>query len=535
MDGKIRYLAYLRKSTDSEDRQINSIEDQKNELRRIASQFNLEIKGFYQENKSAKKPGRPEFNKMLTEIRKGKANGILCWKINRLTRNPIDSGEIQYLLQQGLLQSIQTSGREYKTGDNVLMMSVETGMANQYIIDLSRDVKRGMTSKAEKGWRPGRAPIGYKNDKSGEQGSKIIHVDEEKFPLVRKMWDLMLTGDYSVSRIIEIANNKWGLRASYRKNEIKLHDRHGYVIFSNPFYYGQYEYAGKIYQGNHKPMITPEEFDRVQILLGNKRKFKTKHKILPYRRTIRCGECGCSFTTEKKTKWVKSKKSIQTYIYLHCTNKKVGIDCRQKAISFEEINKQVMEKLDKITLPSSFLSLALEILNRENELEVDNRNVLISNQQKNLTNCQNRLDRLIQLFIAPNNTEKEFLSDDEFKEQKASLLKEKARIQQELDNLDHRVNDWIELTEKTFNFAVYAKHNFNTGDYETKTSILRALGSNFVLKDGKIDITLRKQFQFVEKAKNKLISISPRLELTNFALDKTKTAQSKAVFDTMSG
>ena len=219
MESKIRYLIYLRKSTDSDDRQIQSIEDQRKELETIARQLKLEIKGVYQENQSAKKPGRPEFNRMLTDIRKGKANGILCWKINRLTRNPIDSGEIQYMLQEGTIQSIQTLGREYKTGDNVLMMSVETGMANQYIIDLSRDVKRGMYSKVEKGWRPGRAPIGYKNDKGGDQGSKIVHVDEEKFPIVRKMWDYMLTGQYSVSKLVDIANNEWGLRTTVRKKE----------------------------------------------------------------------------------------------------------------------------------------------------------------------------------------------------------------------------------------------------------------------------------------------------------------------------
>ena len=148
---KIKYFVYLRKSTDTEDRQIQSIEDQKKELIKYADQFNLEIAGEFQENKSAKAPGRPEFGRMLSEINRGKANGILCWKINRLARNPVDGGEIQWLIQQGVIQSIQTPGREYKTGDNVMMMSVELGIANQFILDLSKDVKRGMQSKAEKG------------------------------------------------------------------------------------------------------------------------------------------------------------------------------------------------------------------------------------------------------------------------------------------------------------------------------------------------------------------------------------------------
>ncbi len=535
MEDKIKYVMYLRKSTDSEERQVQSIEDQRKELERIATQFNLEVKGVYQESKSAKKPGRPEFNRMLTEIRKGRANGILCWKINRLTRNPIDSGEIQYLLQGGAIQSIHTVGREYKSADNVLMMSVETGMANQYIIDLSKDVKRGMTSKAEKGWRPGLAPIGYLNDKTAEQGSKIIHVDDERFPIVRKMWDYMITGNYSVTKIIEIANEEWGLRKPTRNGGMKLHDSHGYKIFSNPFYYGEFEWNGKVYQGKHSPMITPDEFDYVQRILGNKNKAYTRHKDLPYRGTIRCGECGCSITAEKKTKKIISENIIRTYVYHHCTNKKLDINCKQKSISFEEINKQILVELEKITLPKSFIEFSLKILERDNELEVVNRNTLIKNQQKAVLDCQEKIDNLIKLYISPANMNKDLISDNELKDQKSELIKEKLRIQQELVKLEQRINEWLELTEKTFNFAVYAKENFMAGNYETKTGILRALGSNFILKDNKIAITFKKQYQLVEKAV-KLINVeNVRLEPLDFASDKAKTAHSKAVFDTMSG
>jgi site-specific DNA recombinase len=535
MENKIRYLAYLRKSTDSEDRQINSIADQKKEIERLASQLKLDIKGVYQESQSAKKPGRPEFTKMLTEIKKGKADGILCWKLNRLARNPVDGGEIMWLVQQGLLRSVQTPGREYKTGDNVIIMSVELGLANQFIIDLSKDVKRGMLSKAEKGWRPGLAPIGYKNDKGGEQGSKIIHIDEEKFPIVRKMWDLMLTGEYSVPKIIDIANNEWGLRKSSKKGEAKLHESHGYKMFSNPFYYGSYDWVGETYQGKHQPMITPAEFDYVQKLLGIKSKPQNRHKSLPYRGTIRCGECGCHITTEQKLKMIKSKNIIRTYVYHHCTNKKIDIDCQQKAITFEEINRQVLEKLDKIALPANFLDFALKILKRDNELEINDRNTLIKSQQRAFNDCQKRLDNLYGLYISRANANKELLNDDELKTQKAYLLKEKAEIEQQLDNLSQRADEWLELTEKTFKFAIYAKENFNNGDYETKTSILRALGSNFVLKDGKVDITLRKQYQLIENALESIKVKNPRLELTDFALSETKTAHSKAVFNTMSG
>ena len=70
--------------------------------------------------------------------------GILCWKLNRLTRNPVDTGTLQYMLQRGRITKIITNEREYQLADSGLLFSVETGMANQFILDLSKDTKRGL-------------------------------------------------------------------------------------------------------------------------------------------------------------------------------------------------------------------------------------------------------------------------------------------------------------------------------------------------------------------------------------------------------
>ena len=206
---KIKYFLYARKSSESEDRQVQSIDDQVNRLKKLASDLNLDIKKSYTEAKSAKKPNnRPIFDEMIKRIENGEADGILCWQINRLSRNPIDSGKLSWLLQQGILKSIQTIERQYLPDDNVLLFNVESGMANQYILDLSRDTKRGMLKKLNAGWQTGVAPLGYLNDKE----NKVIVKDPERFNLVRKMWDLMLTGNYTPPKILEIANNEWSFR-----------------------------------------------------------------------------------------------------------------------------------------------------------------------------------------------------------------------------------------------------------------------------------------------------------------------------------
>ena len=80
--------------------------------------------------------------------------------------------------------SIQTYDREYLPGDNVLIFSVEAASANQYVIDLSQDVKRGLETKLQNGWLPNLAPSGYLN----EQVEKTIVNDPERFNLVKQMW-----------------------------------------------------------------------------------------------------------------------------------------------------------------------------------------------------------------------------------------------------------------------------------------------------------------------------------------------------------
>ena len=150
-----QYFLYARKSTDVEDKQVLSIEAQLSELRALARREGLEVVQEFVEKRSAQQPNRPVFNNMMARIQGGEAQGIVCWKIDRLARNPVDGGQIQWLLQNGTIAHIQTHDRAYYPTDNVLMMSMEFGMANQFIPDLSANTARGLRAKARQGHFPG--------------------------------------------------------------------------------------------------------------------------------------------------------------------------------------------------------------------------------------------------------------------------------------------------------------------------------------------------------------------------------------------
>ena len=155
----------MEKANRKTERANAALESQRHELTDLAEKLDLPITDILTESKSAKAPGRKAFTDMLQRIYKGQANGIICWKLDRLARNPIDGGQISWMLQQGIIRHIQTPERSYYPEDNVLLMNVEFGMANQFLRDLSKNTKRGLKAKVEKGWLPGVAPLGYLNNR----------------------------------------------------------------------------------------------------------------------------------------------------------------------------------------------------------------------------------------------------------------------------------------------------------------------------------------------------------------------------------
>lgn len=517
---KIKYFLYARKSSESEDRQVQSIDDQVNRLKKLASDLNLDIKKSYTEAKSAKKPNnRPIFDEMIKRIENGEADGILCWHLNRLSRNPIDSGKLSWLLQQRILKSIQTIERQYLPDDNVLLFNVESGMANQYILDLSRDTKRGMLKKLNAGWQTGVAPLGYLNDKE----NKTIKTDPERFNLVRKMWDLMLTGNYTPPKILEIANNEWGFRTRKFKRigGCPLSRAGIYKIFSSLFYAGIIENAGVQYQGAHKPMITLEEYDRVQILLGRKGKPRPKQHEFAFTGSIRCGVCGCLYTAETKKKFLKSGE-INEHTYYHCTRRTIKVKCDQRYnIRAKDLELMIEKEIEKYTILPEFLQWALEGLSKKNDTEIEDRTKVYEMQHKTLVETQKELDELTRMRY------RQLIDDETFVREKNALQTKITQMKENLRQTETRAEKWLELTEKTFNFATYARKAFlmakGKAGLELKKEILMALGKNPIIKDKILTIEPNEWLQPIGNDYPALEKEYLRLEPAKMPINKAKT------------
>jgi hypothetical protein len=427
-------------------------------------------------------------------------------------------------------------------------------MAQKYVDDLSRNVKSGLKTKIKNGWYPGVAPAGYLNHTDKITGENTLIKDPERFPLVRKMWDLMLTGIHTPPRILEMANTQWGFRTRpTRKMGGKPLARSGiYQIFTKPFYYGRFEYpskSGQWYQGKHEPMITEAEFDRVQTLLGRKGNPRPqRHFDFPFTGLIRCGECDRMVTAEEKHQVMcstcKFKFAYRTrnacprceipveqmvnplflrYTYYHCSKSRRPA-CPQKCVTGQAMEIQINERLGWITISKKFKDWAVKHLHELHEQEKSLQEDVIKAQRKAYQICLEEIDSLLSLKTSAGNKGGILLSDDEYAQRRGKLLKEKAALDALISQADQRVEQPLRLATETFEMACAAQEKFAKGDSITKKEILLAVQSNLTLKDKKLLFEARKPFLILE---NTLYPEKP--VLSPIEPEKNKAAQGRKI------
>ena len=495
------YIIYCRKSSESEERQVLSIEAQIKELKELADKLGLTGIETLTESRSAKYPGRPIFGRVMERVSRGEVKGIICWKLDRLARNPLDGAAIVWALDQGKIEEIITPYNHLSNNSNdKFLMQLEFGMAKKYVDDLSDNTKRGIRLKLEKGWLPGPAPLGYVN----EPREKIVVPDPEKFHIVRKMWDLLLEGVPPL-KIHRIATEKFGLRSNRGLQKL-INITTVYAIFGNPFYYGIIRHAGDLYQGSHEPMITEAEFWKAQEILGRRGIPRPKKHSFAFTGLMQCGECGYSITAEEMVNPYGTH-----YTYYHCTKKKHYVKCAQPTIRAEELERQMRGYLERIHVPQRLLELGLDYLETEQKGDREKEAILRGSLEKAHGDSLRRLENLNQMRL------RELISDEEYLNEKRKLLDEKIRLEESLNSKGSGLNKVHDLTVKTFRFAHEALGRFESGAPEIKKAIMREIGSNFLLRDKKLSIDVEKPFELIEKTLN-----TPPPQITRLQLSKNE-------------
>ena len=508
-DQEIRYFIYARKSSEDEDRQVLSLDSQEKTLGELAARFNLKITETFRESHSAKAPdARPIFAEMIDRVKRAEARGIVCWKLDRLARNPDEAGRIIGMLQRKEILHIKTQEKDYYPEDNSLLSYLEFGIANQYIRDLSNNVKRGLKTKLEMGWYPSRAPLGYLNSITREKGNNEIIPDPDRFNQVKQMWAMMIKGTHSVSEIHAIATDKWKFKTRDSKHIAAkpLALSMMYRILTSPFYYGWFEYpknSGNWYKGKHTPMVSEEEFKDVQRRLGRytgKPKLQT-HEFA-YVGIMKCGNCGAAITAEEK--WKRHKNgNTHYYVYYHCTKRK-DKNCPEKFIEGKQLEAQIDFILQKFQISEAYKDWAIRFINEPRKDQESQREESTSQKQKRIGEIAKQLEGMFLKYTSPANSDGSLIPDNEYRTAKMKLEKEKTALENDMATTDEKEAELIELSEKTFKFACYARAKFNDGSPKEKRAILLSLGSSFILKGKMLSIDLYLPWKIIAEKKKRV-------------------------------
>jgi DNA invertase Pin-like site-specific DNA recombinase len=346
---KIRYVLYARKSTESEERQVLSIDSQVKEMLELAERDGLEVVEIRRESHSAKESGqRPVYKEILEDVRRGRFNGILTWAPDRLSRNAGDLGSIVDLMDQQLLMEIRTYGQHFKNSPNEkFLLMILCSQAKLENDNKSINVKRGLRTRVEMGLWPGPAPTGYMKEKRMDRKCETL-LDPERAPIIKKMFEKVAYEHWSGRKIYNWLKFDLNLRTAVGKKHLSLGNI--YKVLDNTFYYGVFEYprqSGNWYTGKHEPIVTKELFDLVQAKIKSN-VLRVENKEFAFTKMMLCGLCGSGISADEKFKKLKNG-GVARYVYYGCTKAR-GVDCKCGYTEERELLKQFNELIEKINL-----------------------------------------------------------------------------------------------------------------------------------------------------------------------------------------
>ena len=478
----MKYIAYCRKSTDEKDKQVLSIEAQIEDLKEFAKREHLEIVDFITEAKTAKTPGREQFELLLGKIEKGEAQGIVSWHPDRLARNSIDGGKIIYLLDTGKLLDLKFPSFWFEnTPQGKFMLNIAFGQSKYYVDNLSENVKRGNRQKLRRGEWPSKAPYGYINN----QQTRKIDIDPKTSKIIKKAFELFSEGGRSYTDI-SLFLSKMGLR---KANSKPLHVNQISRTFKNRFYIGILKYAGEYYKATHKTFISKELFERVQRHVERIEKPRNKGHNFPFTGVARCGECGSAITAEQHTKKYKNGSS-QTFVYYRCT-KKLKI-CFQKYLPQGEFETQLRKIVRDCALHKDYRQIFEDWAEKELEKEKLNSEENLKTLEGELIQLDEKLNRLLDAYLD------QVIEPNVYKTKKNELFEEKLRIQEEISKIKNDGLSWLEPMREIIDSSITcyktarAKNNYDELKFISKT-----VGSNYYLLDRRLSPVLKTEFKIL--------------------------------------
>ncbi|GAA0524752.1 recombinase family protein [Chitinophaga japonensis] len=330
---------YIRVSTDEQAEKGYSQRNQEEMLRRYCEIHAIQVRRVIFEDHSAKTFGRPEWQKLLSDLRKrrGQTDVILFTKWDRFSRNAGDAYQmISILAKLGVdVQAIEQP-LDLTIPENKMMLAIYLAAPEVENDRRALNTFFGMRRAKKEGRWMGTAPIGYINKVTDDGKKKYIAPKYPDADILRWAFETVAKGIFTTEQVWKQVKQK-GLKVS--KNGF-------WIIIRNPVYCGKIfirkykEEEAHFVKGQHEPIISEALFYEVQDVLDGRRKQRgtqiVVHDDLPLRGFLICPRCGQLLTGSA------SRGKYRYYHYYHCTS---SCGCRYNA---DNANKLFVVELKKL-------------------------------------------------------------------------------------------------------------------------------------------------------------------------------------------
>ncbi|ACC97793.1 Resolvase domain [Elusimicrobium minutum Pei191] len=480
-------------SSSQEDGQ--SLDAQLEKTREYSKQKAFKVLKEYRIIESSTRGNRTEFNEMLDFVKAQKeAIAIIVYNVDRMQRRFNESVSLEPLIKKGKLElHFVTTGlvlHKDSPASDFMVWDFNVVGARSYVLMLSESTKRGVSRKISLGQLPGRAPIGYKNIGTGK--NKTIVIDELIAPILKEVFEMHATGNYSLLELVRVFNQKCkeiGCGKKTSKNPL-------WRAFRNPFYYGVMKIKGLEFPHIYEPLITKELFDRNQaVIRGHKRQnTKCACKENVFRGIVKCKDCGTIISPYTKDR--KVKNGINQHSYLRCSRyqaNKNGVECHAENVAEESALKQVKAEISKLCIGPS---LAEDMLND------------LDSFGKEAVNIKQRAEQNIRTRLTAINTQRDnlfsknasgLIKDDYLDQQLKKLKQEEELLNAKINNSAQETAQSIFDMKRVVKLTEQLPRIFERSQINHKGLILKTIFANVLLNGKTLEFTYTKPFQVISE------------------------------------
>src|ERR1700674_3570380 len=429
--GKTICGLYTRVSSRNQaDAEYSSLETQRERLEAYSkSQEDYTIYRVYEDGGySADSLDRPALKEMLRDIRDGKINCVLTYKIDRLTRSVKDFHLLMDVFDRNgvkfvsVTQSLDTQNPMGRLLRNVLLDFAQ--FEREMTADRTRDK---MYQRAQKGlWNGGHAPYGYRAE------NKRLVVNTEEAVRVRFMFHRFADVPSLARLRDELHQRGWYTRANGRWSKTAIDQ-----ILRNPIYCGFVRFNEERFKGEHEALIEESLFNKVQSVRRDRSHGATKlSRVFLLKGLVRCSECG-SWMTPHYTQKRHKDGSVYRIPYYRCT-KTMHFDnsvCSVTHVNADHVESLVVQKLAELSQNEAYLKMTVEELNGDLQRKVEPLEKEAGRINKRLEEIEREIGRYVKALGQGK------ISIGRLETEISGLELNKQVLQRERDELERRINE----------------------------------------------------------------------------------------------